>query len=310
MLNKQVTEREAVRQLPEPPNPRTPSPPLGVHVSVAGGLETGFARAVEAGCDCMQIFVKNQRQWRAPKLTEDQITRYKAAQQESGLCRVVAHASYLLNLAAPGDTRRASVVALIDELERCEALGVESLVFHPGAHLTDTVDNGIARIAESLNEITLETKGFCTMILLETTAGQGTSIGWQFEQIAAIRDRLTSPERVGVCLDTCHLFAAGYDIRSTTAYATTSHQMTATRTLDVVRCIHFNDSKKDLGSRVDRHDHIGRGKIGDSGFANFLNDPRWRLTPMILETAKEKDENGEDMDRVNLRRLRSLLKSQ
>lgn len=301
-------------KMPRPSPPLSPpaksSPLLGVHVSVAGGLETGFQRALEAGCECMQIFIKNQRQWRAPKLTEEQIQHYFAAQGASGLTRVVAHASYLLNLAAPtGSVCSASIAALIDELQRSAALGVESLVFHPGAHLTDTIENGIARIAESLDEVTCATTGLRTMILLETTAGQGTSIGWRFEHIAAIRAKLSAPERVGVCLDTCHLFAAGYDFRTPETYAATMDELDRVIGVAHVRCIHINDSKKDFGSRVDRHEHIGLGKIGDSGFAQFLNDPRWRNTPMILETTKEKDENGEDMDNVNLRRLRGLFRT-
>lgn len=292
----------------EPVKAQSAAPPLGVHVSVAGGIETGFERALTAGCDCMQIFVKNQRQWRAPKLTDEQIACYRAAQETSGIARVTAHASYLLNLAAPSDSiRSASVAALIDEMQRCELLGVESLVFHPGAHLTDTMESGIKRIAASLDEVTCATAGFRTMILLEVTAGQGTSIGWRFEQIAAIRDNVTSPCRLGVCLDTCHLFAAGYDFRTPETYAATMEELDRVIGVTHVRCIHVNDSKKDLGSRVDRHEHIGQGKIGDSGFALFLNDPCWRNTPMILETTKEKDENGEDMDRVNLRRLRELI---
>lgn len=283
-------------------------PRFGTHLSIAGGLENAIRAAATLKCDCVQIFVKNQRQWRAPPLAKEQVERFLAARRGTTISPVVAHASYLLNLAAPNETTRAaSIAAMIDELERCEALDVSALVFHPGAHLEDSMEVGIERIARSLDSVCAATPGFRTRILLETTAGQGTSIGWQFDHIAAIRDRLMSPERVGVCLDTCHLFAAGYDFRTAAGYAAMMDKLDRTIGRSQVCCIHVNDSKKPLGSRVDRHEHIGKGKIGKSGFAQFVNDARWGGVPMILETPKGTDGRGTDLDKVNLKRLRDLI---
>lgn len=338
-------------------------PILGAHLSVAGGLERALTDAAALGCGCVQIFVKNQRQWHAAPLSEEQIGRFRAALSASCVSPVVAHASYLLNLASPDDrVRLRSIDAITDELQRCEALGVAYLVFHPGAHLNGecrmancedriqsrdregvdpglTIDDcrlsigpsrerkrtddqnrdrqeavpspamlaGIERIAMSLDEVHRRCSGFQSMVLLESTAGQGTSIGWRFEQLRGILDRIAKPDRLGVCLDTCHLFAAGYDFRTPEGYAATIGELDRVIGLAHVRCIHMNDSKRELGSRVDRHEHIGKGKIGKSGFAHFLNDPRFEGVPMILETPKGVDGRGTDLDRVNLRRLRSLL---
>ncbi len=321
-------------------------PLLGVHLSVAGGLENALHSAVQLGCDCVQIFVKNQRQWRAPPLRNDQIERFRAVQSATLVAPVIAHASYLLNLASPDDRARlGSVRALADELERCEALGVTGLVLHPGAHLDAGEDRitkiedrkqnrghrgagrrlsnersrdsegtiegsaiaaGIERIARSLDEVHRRCAGFRSQILLETTAGQGTSIGWRFEHLRGILDRVAEPDRLGVCLDTCHLFAAGYDFRTSETYAATIDELERAIGVAAVKCIHMNDSKRELGSRVDRHEHIGKGKIGKSGFAHFLNDPRFAGVPMILETPKGVDGRGTDLDKVNLKRLRSL----
>lgn len=284
-------------------------PPLGAHLSVAGGLENAFASARKAGCDCLQIFVKNQRQWQAPRLREEQIAAYKHAQRETGLEPVVAHASYLLNLASPDATmRERSIKAMIDELQRCEALGVSGLIFHPGAHLSDTMEAGVKRVARSLDEVHRTCRGFRTRILLETTAGQGSTIGYRFEQLAAILNATTAPDRLGVCLDTCHLFAAGYDFRKPEGYAAMMAELDSHVGVTNVYCVHTNDSKRECGSRVDRHEHIGKGKIGQQGFAHFLNDPRWRHVPFILETPKGKDGRGSDLDRVNLKRLRGLMR--
>ncbi len=284
-----------------------PAPPFGAHLSVAGGLENAFHAGIAAGCDCLQIFVKNQRQWHAPPLTEDQITRYRTAESATRLTPVVAHASYLLNLAAPDRTiRTKSERAMIDELERCEALGVSALVFHPGAHKDDTLERGIKRIITSLDNIHRACAGFATTILLETTAGQGSAIGWHFDHLASILDGVAAPERIGVCLDTCHLFAAGYDFRTTEGYADMIDAMDSAFGVSRVRCIHTNDSKRECGSRVDRHEHIGKGKIGKSGFAHFVNDSRFAGIPFILETPKGKDGRGTDLDKVNLKRLRGM----
>lgn len=296
-------------------------PVLGAHLSVAGGLECAITNAAALGCECVQIFVKNQRQWRAPPLGMDQIARFRAAQSATGVAPIVAHASYLLNLASPDDrVRLRSVEALTDELQRCDAVGVAYVVLHPGAHLnnaecgmanaekgiTAAEQAGIERIALSLDEVHRRCAGFRTMILLETTAGQGTSIGWRFEQLRAILDGVRERDRVGICLDSCHLFAAGYDFRSPEAYAATIGELDRAIGLAHVKCIHMNDSKRELGSRVDRHEHIGKGRIGKNGFAHFINDPRFAGVPMILETPKGVDGRGTDLDKVNLKRLRAL----
>jgi len=281
---------------------------FGAHLSVAGGIENAFATGASLGCDCLQLFVKNQRQWRTPPLTNEQITAVKSAQKSTGLNPVVAHASYLLNLASPDAALRTkSVDAMVDELQRCEALGVSSLVFHPGAHLTDTIMSGIKRVAASLNKVHRRCRGYRTGILLETTAGQGSAIGYRFEQLAAILDRVSESERLGVCLDTCHLFAAGYDFRKRDGYAAMTAELDNAINMSAVRCVHMNDSKRECGSRVDRHEHIGKGKIGMAGFAHFVNDKRLANVPMILETPKGKNGRGTDLDKVNLKRLRGLI---
>jgi len=313
-------------------------------MSIAGGLENAFLAGQAVGCNCLQIFVKNPRQVRGPALTEAQVAAFRTAMSATCLTPVIAHANYLLNLASPSESLRTlSVEALTNELTRCEALGVEALVMHPGAHLQNTekpkrrnaetsnqsrerkrtdgiatvavadsvldeaTGGGIERISAGLDEVHRRCAGFRSMILLETTAGQGTSIGWRFEHLRGILDRVNDPDRLGVCLDTCHLFAAGYDFRTPDTYAATIEQLDGVIGLALVRCIHVNDSKRELGSRVDRHEHIGKGKIGKYGFAHFVNDPRFAGVPMILETPKGVDDRGTDLDKVNLGRLRSLI---
>jgi len=279
-------------------------------MSVAGGLENAIDAATAAGCDCLQIFVKNQRQWNAAPLTDEQIARYMSAQQASSIAPVVAHATYLLNLAsADRALREKSIRCMIDELERCEALGVASLIFHPGAHMNSTPGEGMKRVSKSLDAVHKSCKGFHSRILLETTAGQGTALGWRFEQIAEIIDQTAAPERLGVCLDTCHLFAAGYDFRTRKGYEAMMAEMDESFGCDRVECIHTNDSKREAGSRVDRHDHIGKGKIGKAAFAHFVNDPHFRDVPFILETPKGQTGRGTDLDVVNLRKLRALVDS-
>lgn len=313
-------------------------PVLGAHLSIAGGLERALADAAALGCECLQIFVKNQRQWRAPPLRKEQIATFRDMRNATRVSPVVAHASYLLNLASPHDrVRQQSIDAIIDELQRCEALGVDYLVFHPGAHMTPVATKprsdeatkgnaetqkhrnaemgfmeaatlaGIERISSALDDVHRRCAGFGTMILLETTAGQGTAIGWRFEHLRGILDRVAEADRLGVCLDTCHLFAAGYDFRTAEGYGAMVQELDRVIGVARVRCIHMNDSKRELGSRVDRHEHIGKGKIGKAGFSHFLNDVRFAGVPMILETPKGVDGRGTNFDRVNLRRLRVLI---
>ena len=286
-----------------------PRPRFGAHLSVAGGLHHALRAARALGGDCVQIFVRNQRQWQAPPLTPEATQLFKVTQRDTKVSPVVAHGSYLLNLASPdAQTRKRSVAALRDEYHRCARLGIAALVIHPGAHLDDTLATGIRRIICGLQRVLRACQTHDTLILLETTAGQGTSVGHCFEHLAAIRAGLDEPARVGVCLDTCHLFAAGFDFRTPEGYQAMMKSLDELIGLAQVRCIHVNDAKGELGSRVDRHEHIGKGKIGQAGFAHFVNDPRFAGIPMILETPKGTDGRGTDLDKVNLKRLRSLVR--
>ncbi len=282
---------------------------FGAHMSIAGGLHLAIERGLEAGCDCLQIFVRNQRQWSAKPLEEDVVRLWKASAQNAGMSHVVAHASDLVNLASADTVLwKKSVVALTDELERCEALGVPHLVFHPGAHGQATLRAGIGRIAKGIDEIHERTRGLKASLLLETTAGQGSAIGHRFEHLADILEAVCAPTRLGVCVDTCHIFAAGYALSPPRAYAATIQEFEHVIGAEWVKCIHVNDSKRDLGSRVDRHEHIGEGHIGLEGFRNLVNDARFLGVPKILETPKGTDAEGRDLDRVNLGRLRRLVR--
>jgi len=278
---------------------------FGAHMSTAGGLENAFTAGADIGCDCLQIFVKNQRQWKAKPLSDEQLSAYHAAAKSTGLAPVVAHASYLINLASPDEAaREKSRNAVIDELERCEALGVNGLVLHPGAHLGDGISKGIRRIAGELNKVHSATKNYNCQVLLESTAGQGTTIGHEIEHLGRIIERTKAPERLGVCLDTCHLFAAGYDLNDVEAYNAMVQEMDDTFGLDRIMCIHCNDSKFDLGEKRDRHEHIGKGFIGKVGFRHILSDPRLAHAMRILETPKGEDDRGRDYDKLNLAALR------
>ena len=285
-----------------------PAPSIGAHISVAGGLETAFRRGASVGCDCLQIFVKNQRQWQGAPLNEGDIVRFRAAQQETGLAPVLAHAGYLLNLASPdGPLRRRSIRGLIDEIERGEALGLSGIVLHPGSYRKGSPAAGIKRVAGAIDQVHRACPGYHGKILLETTAGQGTALGHRFTQLGDIYHGVAHAHRIAVCLDTCHLFAAGYDFRTAEGYTALMDELDSAISVANVGCIHLNDSKRELGSRVDRHEHIGKGKIGKRGFVNLINDPRLARVPMILETPKGKDGHGTDLDKVNLKRLRGLL---
>lgn len=281
---------------------------FGSHLSVAGGFENAFNEGAQIGCDCLQIFVKNQKQWSAKPLTDEIIRNYRSAQRSTGIKPVIAHSSYLINLASPKpDLRKKSIDAVVDELERCEALGVPGLVQHPGAHMGDGVEAGIARIASALDEVHERTAGVKVKVLLETTAGQGTSIGHEIEHLGSILRIVKDADRLGICLDTCHLFAAGYDLRSAEEYDRTIELLRRQTTLRRIKCIHVNDSKNPCGSRKDRHTHIGQGELGLDAFRNLVNDARLAGVPKILETPEERDAQGVDYDVVNLRTLRGLI---
>ena len=282
---------------------------IGAHVSISGGLHKAFPLAADIGCTAMQIFTKNASQWNAKPLQDKEIQQFKAAWEASGIRMVVAHDSYLINLATPDDALlEKSRSAMRIEVERCEQLGIPSLVMHPGSHVGSGEEAGLRRVAESFDAIHRQTSGYQTKILVETTAGQGTNLGWQFEQIARIFEHVAQPERLGVCFDTCHAFAAGYDIRTEAAYRQTMAEFDRIIGLARLNAIHVNDSVKPLGCRVDRHEAIGKGHIGLDGFRWLMNDPRLADIPKILETPKGGDPVASDQD--NLSKLRALLETE
>lgn len=283
---------------------------LGAHVSTAGGVSKAFPRAVEIGCDALQIFVKNANAWRAKALEPAEIAAFAAARAATpgfsgGLpMPVVAHAGYLINLcSSKADVHAKSAEALIDELERCEALGVSGLVMHPGAHLGAGVEAGVDGVAAALDRVHAALPGVAVRVLLENTAGQGTVLGGPLAELAAIIARVDDPQRVGVCIDTCHAFAAGYAIDGAEGYAAFVDELEATVGLQRVAALHLNDSKFGCGQHKDRHANIGEGEIGAEAFARLLHDERWGSTPMLLETPLGDDEQGHARD---LRRLREL----
>ena len=279
---------------------------LGAHMSIAGGVHCAVERAESIGCTTMQMFAKNNNQWRGKKLTAEDISTYKKLLRESSIGPVVVHDSYLINLCATDkDILQKSRDALKDELDRCEMLGVEYLNFHPGSHMGAGEKDGIERIAESLNLIHAQTTGYNVKSVIETTAGQGTAIGYRFEHLRQIIDLVKQQERMAVCVDTCHVFAAGYDIVTEAGYEHTFREFDSVVGLDRLVAFHVNDAKRERGSRVDRHEHIGKGMIGKAGFRLLMNDERFRAIPKILETPK-----GPEMkeDVKNMRILKSLLK--
>ncbi len=260
---------------------------LGAHMSVAGGVHTAFARAETVGCTALQIFVKNASQWNAKALARDEIERFAGERRRTGIERIVAHGSYLINLASPSEALWSrSIDALVDELERSEALGLGGLVTHPGAHTGSGDDVGIARIARAIDVVLDRTRGFRCRLLLENTAGTGSTLGHRFEHLHRMRERLAAPERVGTCLDTCHAFCAGYDLRTAESVGETLDRFDEACGIATLGAIHLNDSLKPFESRRDRHAHIGEGAIGRSGFSAILRDPRLRDVPMVLETPK------------------------
>jgi deoxyribonuclease-4 len=282
---------------------------FGAHLSIAGGLHHALEAAANLGFDSVQIFVKNQQQWSASPLSDEQARLFRRTQRLTGVRPVIAHASYLPNLASPDSTARSrSIAAIVDELERCEALAVRHLVLHPGSHLGEGLDQGLRTVAASLDEIHRRTAGFAARLLLETTAGQGNSVGHEPWQLGRIIQQVAEPRRVGVCLDTCHLFAAGYNLADPADYARLMSELAAEIGLARIKCIHMNDSKTPCGSRVDRHEHIGKGRLGLRAFAHVVNDPRLTLAPKILETPKGVTPRGIDLDKLNLRRLRGLVR--
>ncbi len=277
---------------------------LGAHESVAGGLHLAFARIEKVGGESLQIFTRNQRQWHPAPLATEEIELFRKAHEKNGAMPVASHASYLVNLAtAKEDLREKSINSLVLELDRCARLGVPYVVLHPGSHGGDGIEPGLERFTRGLDRV-LEKSGGKVQVLVETTAGQGTGLGSSFAELGYILDNSQFPELLGICVDTCHVFAAGYELRTPDGYRATIAALVKSITLHKVRFFHLNDSKKELGSRVDRHEHIGKGAIGLDGFRNLLNDSRFWGLPMTLETPK-----GDSLaeDRENLRILRSLM---
>ncbi|MCO5191904.1 MAG: deoxyribonuclease IV [Anaerolineae bacterium] len=288
---------------------------LGAQISAAGGVFKAFERAEAVGCETFMVYTKSNRQWNAKPLTEKDIAKYEEERDAyaESIFPMVVHAAYLINLASPDPAIwKKSADAIRDEIERAEAFGVEYLVMHPGSHMTASIEEGMDNIVRALRQVSAETPGYHVRVCLENMAGQGTNLGYTFEQLAYILTETDVPERMGVCFDTCHVFAAGYDIRSAEAYTETMDTFNRVVGLDQIRCFHFNDSKYPLDSRRDRHEHIGQGYLGTEAFANFVNDPRWADHPAHLETPKtEKDDDGNEteMDPVNLQTLRDLIKT-
>jgi len=278
----------------------------GAHMSIAGGIYRAFERGAVAGCRTLQVFLKNSNRWEARPLTDQDRSLYIQAEKAHDMHPVLAHAGYLINLASPDSALyKKSVDAFIEELNRADFLGIPYLVLHPGAHVGSGVDTGLQRVVQALNSA-LRAANHSVKVLLENTAGQGSCLGHRFEHLAAILEGLDDPGRAGICLDTCHMFASGYDIRTEKDYRRTLREFDRLVGIRLIKAWHVNDSRKDLGSRVDRHCHIGQGFLGTGAFRCVLNDRRFIKVPKILETPK-----GPDMeeDRMNLATLKSLLKN-
>lgn len=282
-------------------------PLLGAHMSIAGGYFKAADAAAALGMETVQLFTKNNNQWAGKPLGEDDVRLFRAALERGGLQKPCAHNSYLINLASPDDVLwRKSVDASVDELQRAETLGLDGVVMHPGSYVTSSEEEGLQRIVQGIDEVHRRCPDFRTEFWLETTAGQGSSLGCEFEHIAAILNGVKSPDRLGVCVDSCHIFSAGYPLRTPEDYARTMMDFDRLIGLSRVRAFHLNDSKKPFASRVDRHEHIGEGSLGLEPFRHILNDPRFAALPMYLETNKG-DRDGENLDAINLRTLRGLI---
>lgn len=279
--------------------------PLGAHMSIAGGVDQAIRRGQSIGCETIQMFVTNPNRWRGKALEADEIARFHAAQEETGIRPVIAHDTYLINLGSSDEALWAkSIEAFQDELLRCEQLKLPYLVMHPGAHMDAGEEVGLRRVAEALDILRQRAADFHGQVLLETTAGQGTNLGYRFEQLAQIIAAVQDPGWLGICLDTCHIFGAGYELRTREDYEETLRQFDVILGLERLKCVHLNDSKGCLGCRLDRHEHIGKGELGLEPFRFLLNDPRFCHLPMVLETPKG-PQMEEDIE--NLAILRSLI---
>lgn len=289
------------RRLRRPTLP--PADNLGAHMSIAGGLPNALVRGHEVGCSIIQLFLKNQVQWAWRPLESDEVAEFKRQQVRTGIRTVFAHATYLINLAAPDEAEWGRAVsAFHDELERAELLGLPFVVIHPGSHKGAGRESGIARVGQAVDELAGRTAGYGVRIAFENTAGAGNLLGSRAEDLAAILDATRRPERVAVCLDTCHLFAAGYDIRTSAGFAAVLERFAETVGLDRIVAFHLNDAKSELGSGLDRHEHIAHGQIGVDAFRFLLNHPRLGRRPMSLETPKTEGWDAKNL--ATLRRLR------
>ncbi len=278
---------------------------LGAHMSIAGGLHNAIDRGLKVGCGVIQIFTQNANQWRGKPVTDPDSQLFREKWRESGLHEIVSHDIYLVNLAAPeGDVREKSLNAFQAEMERCARLGIEKIIMHPGAHLGEGEEEGIRRIALAFDLLFDKVAEFTGRVLLETTAGQGSNIGYRFEQLRDIIDRSAHPDRFAVCFDTCHTFAAGYDMTTETGYQQVFEEFERVIGLDRLLAFHLNDSRKGLNCRVDRHEHIGKGAMGLESFRFLMNDKRFVNIPKMLETPKG---DSDEMDMINLKTLRDLM---
>ena len=278
-------------------------------MSVSGGLDRALYRGLETGCQVIQIFTRNNTRWTSRELTPADIEAFDTARQETSVEPVAAHDSYLINLASPNaEVWKKSYFAFLEEMGRAEKLGIPYIVMHPGSHLGEGETAGIRRLIDSFNRICDQTRDFRIQILIETTAGQGTSLGYRFDQLAQIIEESDAKERMGVCFDTCHVFAAGYDFRTYETYTELIKTFDSVIGINRLKLFHINDSKKGLGSRVDRHEHPGLGSSGTDAFSYFLKDPLFQRIPFLLETPKGQNEEGVDLDVLNLELLRRLIK--
>jgi deoxyribonuclease-4 len=283
-------------------------PLLGAHMSIAGGLYKALLRGKASGCSAIQLFTSNRNRWKRRKPTADDINAFHRTAETTFVKPVAVHTSYLINLAsARKEVLEKSYHTLLDELEMAELLAVPHIVMHPGSHLGDGESKGLRRVAEAISRAYGSRKLYNTTILLETTSGQGTNLGYRFEHLAEIIALVEYPDRVGVCFDTCHAFAAGYDFRSMESYEQLLNEFDRIIGLNRLYLFHINDSKSPIGSRLDRHEHIGKGHIGLKAFSLFLRDTRFAHLPFLLETPKGRDPKGKDMDVRNLQTLRNLL---
>ena len=283
-------------------------PLLGAHMSIAGGVHEALYRAQQAGCEAVQVFTRPSRQWYAPPLRDDEIAAFREAQRVTGLDTVLVHDSYLLNLASSDlSLWEKSLHALIEEMERCEALHIRTLIAHLGAHMGAGEEVGLTNIARALDTMHRTCAGFHVRLTLEITAGQGTHLGYRFEHMRQLLERVQDSDRLQFCFDTQHAFAAGYDLGTAEGYERTFAEFDALIGLERLAAFHLNDAKKGLGSRVDRHEHIGQGCLGPEPFQRLMQDRRFWGLPMCLETPKSKDLH-EDIEALTL--LRSFLPSQ